>query len=53
MLDELTLAALGRPPRPAEADAVRSHLWTASDRRKAWEDVLWALVNSPEFLFRR
>jgi hypothetical protein len=49
----LTLAALGRPPRTAEEDAVRLYLWNAADRRKAWEDVLWSLLNAPEFLYRR
>jgi hypothetical protein len=53
MLEELYLAALGRPPLPAEVEAARTYLAQATDPRKGWEDVLWALFNSHEFLFRR
>jgi hypothetical protein len=53
LLDEFYLAALCRRPTDAEARRIRAYLATAPDRRAAWEDVAWALVNSKEFLLRR
>ena len=53
VLDELTLAALGREPTASERADLLGHVRRASDRRKGWEDVAWAIVNSKEFLLRR
>jgi hypothetical protein len=53
ILDELTLAALSRRPTASERTGFLGHVRKAPDRRKAWEDVAWAIVNSKEFLFRR
>lgn len=53
MLDEFYLAALCRPPSAAESKKLLGYLAAAKDRRTAWEDVLWAIVNSKEFLLRR
>jgi hypothetical protein len=39
-------------PNDAEATAMLDHISRAMDKRKAWEDVHWALINSKEFLFR-
>jgi hypothetical protein len=52
MLEEIYLATLSRPPQEAEVKAVLEHVGKASDKRKAWEDVQWALLNAKEFLFR-
>ena len=53
MLDEFYLAALCRTPSSAESKKILAYLATAPDRRAAWEDVVWALANSKEFLLRR
>jgi hypothetical protein len=53
ILEELHLAALCRPPTEAETRKLLAHVAAAKDRRTAWEDVLWAIVNSKEFLVRR
>lgn len=53
MIDELFLAARGRLPQSAEKQRAKSHLAAAgkNERAKALEDLLWALINSREFLF--
>lgn len=53
ILEELSLAALARRPTAAERGGFLAHVHKAPDRRRAWEDVSWAVVNSKEFLFRR
>jgi hypothetical protein len=53
MLEEFYLAALCRPPTATESKKLLAYLGAAKDRRAAWEDVLWALLNSKEFLLRR
>lgn len=52
MLEDLYLTTLSRRPTQGEAAAMLGHVQRALDKRKAWEDVLWALINSKEFLFR-
>jgi hypothetical protein len=54
VLCELYLATVSRLPAADEVSAALEHVRKAKpeDRRKAWEDVQWALVNSKEFLFR-
>ena len=52
MLTELYYAALSRPPFPEEREKALAHVSARPDKRKAWEDVLWALINTREFLFR-
>lgn len=52
ILNELYLVALSRPPAPDEVKAAFDHLAKNTDKRKAWEDLVWALLNSKEFLFR-
>jgi hypothetical protein len=52
VVTELFLATLSRPPLADEAWAALEHVAQAGDRRAAWEDVQWALLNTNEFLFR-
>jgi hypothetical protein len=52
MLDELYLATLNRYPDAKEAKVLLGHVAAAENRRLAWEDVHWALINCKEFLFR-
>jgi hypothetical protein len=52
LLSEFYLAAVCRDPSQAEQAAIKVHLSAAHDRRAAWEDVVWALLNSKEFLLR-
>ena len=52
MLKTLFVVTLSRPPSADESRAMLAHVTAAMDKRKAWEDVHWALINSKEFLFR-
>ncbi|MBI1916966.1 MAG: DUF1553 domain-containing protein [Planctomycetes bacterium] len=52
ILNELFLATLSRPPLPDEVKAALDHVAKAKVKREAWEDVLWALLNTNEFLLR-
>jgi hypothetical protein len=52
ILDALYMAALARPATDAERAPALSHVAKNMDKRKAWEDVLWAILNTREFLFR-
>lgn len=49
---ELYMVCMARSPVAGELNIVLKHVQKGPDRRKAWEDVLWALINSKEFLFR-
>jgi hypothetical protein len=52
IVDELFLTALSRRPCDTERTTLLE-AFTDSDRREAVEDVLWALLNSKEFLYNR
>jgi hypothetical protein len=52
ILADLYLSSLSRWPAAGEVKAALDHVGRAKDKRKAWEDVQWALLNSKEFLFR-
>jgi hypothetical protein len=47
------LRVLARKPTDRELTRCREHLRTAGSRAAAFEDVLWALLNSTEFQSRR
>ena len=53
IIEDLYLCAIARPPSPAEKKAATEYLAGSDDRREGLEDLLWALFNSKEFLFRR
>ena len=53
-LKQLYRAAFSRDPLPDELSAAEAHInraQTDEARKQAFEDVLWALVNTKEFLF--
>lgn len=50
-IEEIYLRALSRRPTSGELQKVLEYLAANSDRRSGYEDVLWAVVNSKEFLF--
>jgi hypothetical protein len=52
ILDELYLRALSRPPSPSTAKSLLAYVAESEDRRAAWEDVLWTVLNSQEFIFQ-
>jgi hypothetical protein len=51
LVEHVYLTALVRLPRPAERAAMEKRL-AAGDRRAAFEDLLWAIFNSKEFLYQ-
>lgn len=53
IVTDLFLAAYGRLPRPEEMTKTLTFLATLSqeERKQGFEDVLWSLINSKEFMF--
>ena len=49
-VEELFLASLSRPPSRDEARSALDHLRTSPDRASGLADVLWALINTREFV---
>jgi hypothetical protein len=49
-LDEIYLAAFARQPTTSERQLALEYIARQSDGRKALEDVVWAIINSREFL---
>jgi len=56
IVEDLYLTILSRYPTPDEVkiaeDYGKSSRPRAAKRREDWVDITWALVNSPEFLYR-
>lgn len=50
-ITELYYAAMSRPPRQDESELVLGFLQRQKDKKRAFEDILWALINTKEFLF--
>ncbi|HWC90900.1 MAG TPA: DUF1549 domain-containing protein, partial [Pirellulales bacterium] len=48
---ELYLSVYSRPPAADELALARAHIERAKVPQQAYEDVVWALVNTKEFLF--
>ena len=50
---ELYYWAFARAPRPQELDLILPFIEKKTNKRQAYEDVMWALINTKEFLFNR
>ena len=48
---ELYQIVFARPPRENELDLVLQHFQRSETPQQAYEDLLWALINTKEFLF--
>jgi len=46
----LYLTVLSREPSPGETSAARAHLETSRNETQGYEDLLWALLNTTEFM---
>ena len=53
VVEELYLRCLAREPKPPEMETCLDYVRSGGQRAKAFEDILWALVNSTEFLNRK
>ena len=51
IIEELFLAAYARMPRKEEVHELKKEIAAAKNRRRALEDLYWAVLNSREFLF--
>lgn len=53
LVEELYLATLSRLPEKQEYAIAIEHLAKADSKEEGAQDLLWALINSPAFLFNR
>ena len=52
-LSELYLAVLAREPSKHEVEICETYLKEVTPRSEAYEDLMWSLLNSSEFLSKR
>jgi hypothetical protein len=52
IVEECYLAALCRPPTESESTRAVDYVASHGDRSQGLEDVLWAILNSKEFIFQ-
>lgn len=52
ILNELYQRALARHPSPETRQTFLDYINRNPDRRKAWEDILWTILNSKEFVYQ-
>ncbi len=50
--EECYLMLLSRMPTASELDLITAHIKTTRDKNKAAQDVVWALINTKEFLYK-
>lgn len=50
---DLYLRCLSREPTESELEMMSEHVTNTSKRKTAFEDILWALLNSAEFQYRQ
>jgi hypothetical protein len=53
IVEEMYLAALSRMPKADELDKAKKYLSENANKAEGAQDLLWALINSPAFLFNR
>lgn len=51
VVQELYRVALSRDPHDEELKATLAYVAGKDNRREAYEDIVWTLINSKEFLF--
>jgi hypothetical protein len=51
IVTDLYLATLSRRPSAAELESSRTFLASSPTPKECYEDLLWALINSKQFLF--
>lgn len=52
-VEELCLWAIGKKPSEEQLKAAVDHLEKSKDKKSAYENILWALLNSKAFLFNQ
>jgi len=52
ILDNLYVRALSRRPSESTAESLLQYVASTEDKRQAWEDILWTILNSQEFLYQ-
>jgi hypothetical protein len=51
-IEQLYLTVLSRPPSPQELQTARSYMAAAETPESGYQDLLWALINSCEFILK-
>jgi len=52
ILSLLYQSALSREPSQSTSESLLEYVATSDERRQAWEDVVWTVLNSQEFIYQ-